>query len=52
MTRLELLERAYEVVPRERLMPRLFEGMRQVALRLTDRGITRLYPPIVSVDRR
>jgi hypothetical protein len=50
VTRFELLERAYEVVPRERLKPRLFEGMRQVALRLSDRGVTRSYPPIVTVD--
>jgi hypothetical protein len=52
VTRFELLERAYEVVPRELLKPRLFEGMRQVALRLADRGITRSYPPILSVARR
>jgi hypothetical protein len=52
VTRFELLERAYEVVPRDLLRPRLFEGMRQVALRLADRGVTRLYPPLLSVDRR
>lgn len=52
MTRFQLLERAFEVVPPERLKPRLFEGMRQVALRLSDRGVTLLYPPILSVDAR
>ncbi len=50
MTRLELLERVYEVVPREMLRLRLFEGMRQVAPRWADLGVTRSYPPIASLD--
>ena len=50
MTRFEVLEQAYRLLPAENLKGRFFEQMRRVATRFSDLGVTRLYPPILTLD--
>lgn len=51
MTRRELLARAYQVIPPDRIKQILWERMKQVAPRFSHLGVTRLYPPVFCVDR-
>ncbi|HEY0250863.1 MAG TPA: hypothetical protein VGC41_05020 [Kofleriaceae bacterium] len=49
MTRRELLSRAYQVIPAERIKEHLWERMKQIAPRFSHLGVTRIYPPVFSV---
>lgn len=50
MTHFDLLEQMYRLIPAEQIKRRFFEQMRRVASRFDDLGVTRLYPPILTLD--
>jgi hypothetical protein len=50
MTHFDLLEQVYRLIPAEEIKRRLFEQMRRVASRFDALGVTRLYPPILTLD--
>ncbi|CAN5262782.1 hypothetical protein BH11MYX1_BH11MYX1_18880 [soil metagenome] len=50
MTRFELLEQVHRMIPAEQIKLRLFDQMRRVATRFNALGVTRLYPPILTLD--
>ncbi|MFT3698067.1 MAG: hypothetical protein QM831_33305 [Kofleriaceae bacterium] len=49
MTRRELLARAYQMIPADRIKEHLWERLKQVAPRYAHLGITRIYPPVYVV---
>ncbi len=50
MTRFEVMQQAYRLLPAEDIKARFFDQMRRVATRFSHLGVTRLYPPILTLD--